>query len=53
MAWIRVMPLADLPVDEARFDVATGDVLRCPAPVGIEVFTARVVDGWVEASLED
>ena len=36
----------------ARFDVTTGAVLRAPAPVGIDTFTARLADGWVEVDLE-
>lgn len=37
----------------ARFDVATGEVRRSPAAVGIESYATRVQDDWVEAQLED
>ncbi|HOX25151.1 MAG TPA: Rieske 2Fe-2S domain-containing protein [Candidatus Krumholzibacteria bacterium] len=37
----------------ARFDIASGAVLRSPAPVGIAVFPARIALDWVEADLED
>jgi 3-phenylpropionate/trans-cinnamate dioxygenase ferredoxin subunit len=37
----------------ARFDCRTGAVLRSPAPVGISAYPVRVVDGWVEADLEE
>jgi len=36
----------------ARFDVATGAVLKMPAPVGLETFPVRVADGWVEVEIE-
>ena len=104
MTWIRLLPLADLPVgtaravrvgpddvlicrpDEgvvhvledvcshddapigdqdiadgcvtcprhgARFDIASGEVRRSPAPVGIATYPARIQDLWIEADLED
>jgi 3-phenylpropionate/trans-cinnamate dioxygenase ferredoxin subunit len=38
----------------AQFDVATGEVRRSPAPVGIEAFPARITDdGWVEVDWEE
>jgi len=36
----------------ARFDMATGAVLRSPAPVGIDSFPTRIDGDWVEADLE-
>ncbi len=37
----------------ARFDVATGAVLKAPAPVGIETYPTRLSeDGWIEVDLE-
>ncbi len=55
-------PIGDQEIDDgmvtcprhgARFDCATGDVRRSPAPVGIEVFPSRIEAGWVEVELED
>jgi 3-phenylpropionate/trans-cinnamate dioxygenase ferredoxin subunit len=37
----------------ARFDVATGEVRRSPAPVGIDSYPVRIKDGWIEADVED
>ena len=37
----------------ARFDVATGEVRRSPAPVGIDTYPVRIKDGWIEADVED
>ena len=38
----------------ARFDAASGAVLRMPAPIGIDTFPARVTaDGWIEVEVED
>jgi len=37
----------------ARFDIATGAVLRSPAVVGIAAYPARITGQWVEAELED
>lgn len=45
--------LVTCPRHGARFDVATGAVKRSPAPVGIDTFTARIHDDWVEVDLED
>jgi nitrite reductase/ring-hydroxylating ferredoxin subunit len=37
----------------ARFDIATGEVRRSPAPVGITTYPARIDGDWVVADLED
>jgi 3-phenylpropionate/trans-cinnamate dioxygenase ferredoxin subunit len=38
----------------ARFDAATGAVLKMPAPTGIESFPTRVTgDGWIEVEVEE
>jgi len=36
----------------ARFDITNGAVLKSPAPVGIEAYPTRILEGWVEANLE-
>jgi len=37
----------------ARFDVTSGEVLKAPAPVGIDTFATRLSpDGWIEVDLE-
>lgn len=35
----------------AQFDVATGAVLKMPAPVGLQTYGVRVVDGWIEVEV--
>jgi|WetSurMetagenome_2_1015567.scaffolds.fasta_scaffold722182_2 3-phenylpropionate/trans-cinnamate dioxygenase ferredoxin component len=35
----------------AQFDVATGAVLKMPAPVGLQTYPVRVVDGWLEVEI--
>jgi 3-phenylpropionate/trans-cinnamate dioxygenase ferredoxin subunit len=38
----------------ARFDAASGAVLRMPAPTGVATFPARVGDdGWIQVEVED
>ncbi|MFO7654170.1 MAG: Rieske 2Fe-2S domain-containing protein [Candidatus Krumholzibacteriia bacterium] len=38
----------------ARFDVATGAVLKMPAPTGIAAYPVRISpEGWVEIEVED
>ena len=34
-------------------DVASGEVRRSPAPVGIATYPARIQSDWIEAELED
>lgn len=46
-------PVVSCPRHGARFDVTSGRVLKGPAVVGLDRRPCRIVDGWIEADLED
>jgi 3-phenylpropionate/trans-cinnamate dioxygenase ferredoxin subunit len=45
--------IIECPRHGARFNVATGAVVRLPAASVLATFPVRISDGWIEVCLED